>query len=183
MELNIDNKLIKLSFDNGGNLYLSFNDKIFDLNIDINNNIYFDEYKINDINKNINNNDDLYFNSFFFEKRKDEIKEGEEGPYGPYGPDDSDCEPYVKFYTDENKVLCEKIENRENNIALYDTIIYKENTIIAYTELFNTNALYNLVVHNDGINDVTFLLNIIEEKEKHFKLVIDNDNIKLVLMN
>lgn len=158
--ITIDNNYVLLHVDINGNLYFNFNEKMYQLNIDENDNpiLEIGEYNIMDDIKiytkgKIIKSEKFENDDYFQEDNGHDLIDENNDYYDEY--EDIDETPFFKFYDSESKI---DIHNRENGhiLALYDIFLYdnisqpEQEKLIFQSKLQNEISIYRVALYTNG---------------------------------
>lgn len=170
----ISNISIPIHIDTNGNLYFEFKKKLFQLNVDKNDDPIFEEgnYEIisdqptqlGEIVKSNYFGDEKYFPEDNCHSLKDEFSDN----------DSEDEEEYFTFYK-SNKEIDFPIYERENGhiLALYDIFIYHNEELIFQSKLKNGMCCYRVLLQTNG----DFHFRPIGNTDEQYHLDLINDSI------
>ena len=176
--ITIKNKLkntdenIKVCVDVNGNLYFEYNNTMYQLNVDKNDEPYFEQNNFNvieieDIKPSVNKlvkSNKFISNEYIVE---DNGYDFDSNNYYEYCFDDEEVIPFI-FYDNNSSIIVEHRKGGEYN-ALYDTFIYKTINDNAPELIFRTQSsdnlsIYRVVLYTGGKFCFRAIGNMIEHK-------------------
>lgn len=200
MKINIGDNELDFFFDNKGNAYLKYKDKISQIGVDKDNMPYCEkgEYIINgEYEEKI---EQMYEDTY-----KDESHEEHDEIRSDDGVLDEDYDENVYcsvdddiYYEEKNHYYSISTKNlsatkfyfcstganvdifkiKDSNIlALYDTFVFTNNDCIYRSKLLGEPPLYVLKVYNNG--NIGFR-DMCSSTDKYYKIIIENDNVNII---
>lgn len=188
----IDEHTVPIHIDTHGNLYLEYNNNLFQLNVDRNNEPLFetgdysvvsDHSDIPIVRGNITKSEKFVSDKYFIEENghtliKKEVNKSDEYTVDTFG-DDNFTDSNFEFYEMGVNVDIKERENGDIN-ALYDTFIYDDSDTESYSKLIfqtkipNEICIYRTIIYTSGKFYFRPIGCVIEHK---YKISIENDNI------